>query len=105
MKKEMTLIWEKEKYSDQIKYLLQETFASRRMEMKGYAGRPMYKMCANFPMMKNAKYVSILVNTSIYRVVPCIIGKCEGKRIASLCIGRIMDIFNHLPFTIMQENV
>ena len=36
-----------------------------------------------------------MVNRSIYRVAPCIIGKCEGKRLASLCIGRIMDIFNH----------
>ena len=45
------------------------------------------------------------MNRSIYRVAPCIIGKCEGKRLASLCLGRIMDIFNHLPFTIMQENV
>ena len=59
MKKELTLLWEKDKYSDQIQYLLRDTFASRRMEMKGYVGRPMFKMCANFPVMKNAKYVSI----------------------------------------------
>ena len=27
--------------------------------MKGYVGRPMFKICANYPMLKDAKYVSM----------------------------------------------
>ena len=58
MKRELVMFWEKDKSTEQIVYILRETFGSRRMEMKGYIGRPMYKMCVNFPMMENAKYVS-----------------------------------------------
>ena len=58
MKRELVMFWEKDKSTEQIVYILRETFGSRRMEMKGYIGQPMYKMCVNFPMMKNAKYVS-----------------------------------------------
>ena len=58
MKTELMKIWEKDKSSDQILYLMRETYASRRMEMKGFIGRPMFKICSNFPMLKESKYVS-----------------------------------------------
>ena len=58
MKKEVINCWEKDKDSEQVMYILRETFASRCMEMKNYVGRPMYKLCVNYPMLKDAKYVS-----------------------------------------------
>ena len=58
MKTELIKIWEKNKSSDQIFYLMRDTYASRRIKMKGFIGRPMYKICLNFPMLKESKYVS-----------------------------------------------
>ena len=58
MKKELIIFWEKNKPSDEVVYILKETFASRWQEMKGYVGRPLFKMCGNYPMLKDAKYVS-----------------------------------------------
>ena len=59
MKEQLTKIWDKDKFSDQIMYLMTETFAQRRLEMKGFVGRPMFKLCANYLMLKESRYVGI----------------------------------------------
>ena len=59
MKQELMKCWEKDRTSEQIFYLMRDSFGSRRVEMKGYVGRPMYKLCENFPMLTVGKYVSI----------------------------------------------
>ena len=58
MKQELMQCWEKNETSEQIMYLMRDSFASRRVEMKGFIGRPMYKSCENFPMLTKGKYVS-----------------------------------------------
>ena len=58
MKEHLTKIWDKDKSSDQVMYLMRETFARQRLEIKGFIGRPMFKICANYPMLKESKYVS-----------------------------------------------
>ena len=59
MKRELTKSWEKDGHCEQVMYLFKDTFASRRIEMKGYVGRPMFKLCSNYPMLKDGNYVSI----------------------------------------------
>ena len=57
MKAKLKAIWDKNKSSDQILYILRETYSSRRVEMKGFIGRPMFKICSEFPMLTESKYV------------------------------------------------
>ena len=58
MKRELIKCWEKDKNLENVVYLMRDSFGSRRMEMKGYVGCPMFKLCENFPMLKDEKYVS-----------------------------------------------
>ena len=57
MKAKLKAIWDKNKSSDQILYILRETYLSKRVEMKGFIGRPMFKICSEFPMLIESKYV------------------------------------------------
>ena len=45
----------------EIAYLLKETYGNRRAEIKNYAGRPMYKLCEDFPVLKKSEFVSISI--------------------------------------------
>ena len=56
----MVQTWEKDTSSEQIKYFLRDTFANRRLEMKSFVGRPMFKLCMNYPMMKEDEHVSYI---------------------------------------------
>ena len=61
LKAKLKKVWDKDKSSDQILYLLRETYASRRVEMKGLIGRLMFKICSNYPMLMESKYVIELI--------------------------------------------
>ena len=68
MKEHLTKIWDKDK-SDQVMYLMRETFARRRLKMKGFIERPMFRICANYAMLKESKYVSKYNQKEIYACV------------------------------------